>query len=367
MIAAQELRNAYARHKRWVPMIFFGLGFVFDALMLTRIDEFRTLVQQAVYVALSGLLIGVELASETRAIHTTSSVPPIFNKIWKYREAFLHFLLGTLLNSYTIFYFKSASTFTSFIFIAILIAILSLNEFKRFGKSQTRVHVAFWSLCLVSYFVSLAPILLGYIGSVPFLCGILASCLVFWVFFKILSRRLASHPQRVKTHVLVPFAVIQVLFVILYFTHAIPPVPLSVKYMGIFHDISKKNGQYTLSYFRPGWKFWQHGDQTFLARPGDKIYCFAQVYSPARFKDKLQVRWLYWSDKNGWLPSDAIAMPIEGGREEGFRGITQKNNFQPGRWRVQIETLDDRVVGQINLQVEADSSTEARLAHTLMQ
>src|ERR1051326_2353412 len=135
-------RALYAKYERWVPILFFALGFVFDTLMLRRIDELATLLQQAAYIVISAFLLSIELTEVTQEVHP----PWPLKKIWRYREALLHFLLGTLLNSYTIFYFKSASTISSFIFIVLLVALLTMNEFMRFGKSQTQVHVAFWSL-----------------------------------------------------------------------------------------------------------------------------------------------------------------------------------------------------------------------------
>lgn len=287
--------------------------------------------------------------------------------IWRYREAVLHFLLGTLLNSYTIFYFKSASTITSFIFIVILVAMLAINEFKRFGKSQTQVHVAFWSLCLVSYLVSLAPIVLGFMGLIPFLVALGTSVAVFSGCYALLKRGKIFSSSLLRSYVLLPYSAIHLLFVLLYFAHAIPPVPLAVHYMGIFHDVKKGAGEYELTYTRSRWKFWQHGDQTFLARPGDTVFCFARVFSPTRFADQLQVRWLYWNDKKGWESSDAIPMPVVGGREEGFRGITKKSNFQPGEWRVQIETRDNREVGRIQFTIVRDESTEPREPKTMVQ
>jgi hypothetical protein len=49
-----------------------------------------------------------------------------------------------------------------------------------------------------------------------------------------------------------------------------------------------------------------------------------------------------------------------GGREEGYRGVTKKNNFAPGDWRVQIETRDGREVGRITFTIELDESTSER-------
>ncbi len=359
----QLIRTFYEKHKRWMPVLFFILGFLFDAIMLHRIDEPIVLVQQALYIILSGWIIGIELIELVREVHP----PLLIRVIWRYREGLLHFMLGTLLNSYTIFYSKSASAFTSFIFILVLIALLMLNEFKRFGKSQTQVHVAFLSLSLTSYFIALIPILLGFIGIIPFLIAVLLSAISFLGYFKWLKPELVRLPKLSLTHLILPFSSIQIIFVILYFLQAIPPVPLSVNYMGIFHDIKKKEGEYELSYTRPRWKFWQHGDQTFSARPGDPIFCFAQIFSPTGFKDKLQIRWLFNDPRLGWVPSDAIPLSIVGGREEGFRGFTKKMYYQPGEWRVQVETRDGREVGRIGFYIEKDETTEEREIKSILR
>lgn len=353
------LHQIYKKYERWVPILFFFLGFIFDAMMLRRIDEFKVIIQQALYLFASGILIGTELIEETREIRP----PRYLSKVWKYREAFLHFLMGTLLNSYTIFYFKSASTLTSFIFIALLITLLTLNEFKRFGKSQIQVHVALLSLCLISYLVSLTPIMMGFMGHWPFLVAAATSAILFLVYYKVLARKLVDQPRHLRTQVLVPFAAIQILFVILYFSHLIPPVPLSVKYMGIYHQIEKSGQDYELSYTRSAWKFWQHGDQSFAARKGDQIFCYAQIFCPTRFKDELHVRWMYFDSKRGWVSSDAIPLTVVGGREEGYRAVTKKGNYQPGSWRVQIETRENQVVGRIGFQVTADESNDERELH----
>src|SRR5579864_211975 len=115
-----KIKEFYKKHERWMPIAFFVLGFIFDALMLRRIDELMTIIQQAAYLVICGILIAVELIETTRDVHP----PRVFVKVWKYREPVLHFFMGTLLNAYTIFYFKSASALTSFVFIFILVGLL---------------------------------------------------------------------------------------------------------------------------------------------------------------------------------------------------------------------------------------------------
>jgi hypothetical protein len=208
---------------RWTPIVFFLLGFVFDAFMLRRIDELAVLLQQAAYLVISALLISLELREIV--MRPEELVPPRWiARVWKYREALLHFLLGTLLNSYTIFYFKSASALTSLAFIFLLALLLVLNEFKRFGESQTRVHVTFWSLCLTSYFATLSPILLGFMGWLPFLLGVGVAALVFLFGARKLRARLALSDGAYRRDLWGPFAAVQATFVLLYFLHVIPPV-----------------------------------------------------------------------------------------------------------------------------------------------
>jgi hypothetical protein len=273
-------------------------------------------------------------------------------------------LLGTLLNSYTIFYFKSASALASFAFVAILATLIFVNEFVKLERNRAQAHVALLGLSLISYFASLAPILLGFMGDVPFLCAVAASGLCFAGFTRAIRPHLArasrQGPEILKKQVIRPFIAIHLLFTALYFAHAIPPVPLSVRYMGIYHDVQKKDGQWVLSSTRPFWKFWQHGDQTFSARPGDVIHCYVQVFSPNRFKDALQIRWLLYSPKNGWESTDVIPLPVTGGREEGYRGATHKSRYEPGEWRVQVETRDGREIGRIPFEVEKDESDSSQ-------
>lgn len=351
-------REFYRRNERWLPAAFFILGFVFDAVVLRRPDEWLTIAQQAVYILLSALLIAIEFAQIARGAPVD---PPFWLvKVWDYREAVLHFLMGTLLNAYTIFFFKSASALTSFALIAVLALILIINEFKRFGRFQTQVHMAIWSVCLICYAVNLAPMVWGFIGAVPFVSANFAAFFLMLIYRRMVIGHVAGRPEVLRTHLLYPWAVVQIVFICLYALRVLPPVPLSASYMGIYHGVERVPGGYRLTYTRPDEFFWQNGDQTFLARPGDSIYCFVRIFAPARFKDELQVRWLFDDPKRGWQSHDAIPLPIQGGREEGYRGYTKKSNYQPGRWRVQLETLDGREVGRITLRVIEEDPLDLR-------
>ncbi|MBI3555073.1 MAG: DUF2914 domain-containing protein [Deltaproteobacteria bacterium] len=331
----ERIREFHKKHERWFPLAFFVFGFLFDAVMIRRIDEPMVIIQQAAYLVAAGALICMFLMNRT---------------FWKYQEELLHFLLGTLLNAYMIFYFKAASLFASLGFILLLCGLLYFNESKRFRN-------ALFCLCLTSYFVCMVPIALGALGWIPFVLGLLAATLAIAPMVWFLLKRDLAKP------IVLPFLAVQAAFALLYFLEMIPPVPLSVTSIGIYHDIRKANGAYELVSTRSRWRFWQKGDQLFTARAGDRIFCFARIFSPSRFKDKLQVRWLHYDERHGWMHHDAIPLPVVGGREEGFRGFTVKSNYEPGEWRVQVETSDNRELGRIYFRVVADAGSEERPTH----
>jgi hypothetical protein len=268
-------------------------------------------------------------------------------------------MLGTLLNIYTLFYFKSASLGASLLFLLFLVSILAVNELKPFKNSGTLLRMSLFSLCLLSYFTYLVPTLAGHIGVVPFLGSVAgaAACvaaLAGWLYSRMPERKAA-----VRNNVVLPFAAIAALFSVLYFARVIPPVPLSLSEIGIYHGVRREGDRFALSTTRPRWKFWQRGDQTFLARPGDAVYCWAVVFSPTHFTERLAVRWQFL-EPSGWGKPDDIPLEIAGGRDGGWRGFTVKANYRPGRWRVEIVTSDGRELGRIKLTVAPDASEEPR-------
>lgn len=351
-----SVRDFTHRHKKWEPLVFFVAGFTFDALLLHRIDDPLMLVHQALYLTLSAGIIAWDLFGEVGRAEVPETrrgrIPAFFAKLWSYREGVLHFLLGTLLNVYTIFYFKSGTLISSLIFLALLGGLLFLNEVRPVKIPKHVLRNALFGLCLISYLNVVVSIVVASIGVWVFMLAAGIAALIHTLYARFLKRRL--EPRRIFLHVQAPFIGVMAIIVLLYFAKVLPPVPLSMKHIGIYHGVDRVEGNYRLALQKPEWKFWQSGDQDFVARPGDKIYCFIQVFSPSRFRDQLFVRWRYRDPRAGWMDADAIPLGVMGGREEGFRGFTAKANYQPGDWRVSVETSDGREIGRLGLTVVDD-------------
>ena len=76
---------------------------------------------------------------------------------------------------------------------------------------------------------------------------------------------------------------------------------LSVPFIGVYHAVERTQSGYRLSHERNQWAFWRNGDQHFRAQPGDRVYVFFRVFSPARFDDEVSMRW-FRREPRGWVP-----------------------------------------------------------------
>jgi hypothetical protein len=333
-----RLKLYYERNEARVGAAFFAAGFVFDMLTVGRIDSWLTIGQQAAYLlVITAILLHILLQP-----NAPSPAPSGLRKgYYEYRSALVHFLLGALLNLYAIFYFKSSSLLVSFGFLGFLVILLLANEVKRIKSLGLPFKFALLSLCFLSFAAYLVPVLVGSIGLAVFLAsmaaGSLPLALAAWRIRDPLARR----------RILVPLGCVVVGFLGFYLFRLIPPVPLSIPFIGVYHEVERTPEGYHLRHERPAWRFWHNGDQDFVAQPGDRVYVYFRVFSPARFSDQVQMRWLWKDPARGWLPHDAIPIRIVGGREEGFRGYGFKTNYQAGEWKVQIETTDGREIGRV--------------------
>lgn len=340
----------YQHHEVLVSIIVFAAGFVFDLLTLGRIDDLLNLIQQAIYLGILGTL----LLTEIRLSIGTFKLSPKLERFWAYHNLVVHFLFGSLLSAYTIFYYTSASALTSFFFIVLLAGLMLANEIPKIQDLGLPVRVILYSICVLSYFAFFYPIIMGHVGLIPFWLGLLSSVGVLIVVWKYFLKGHEKHPV-VKNHVLLPGLAVHLFFVIGYYTALIPPVPVAVKKIGVYYQVEKKDGKYIGKHLSPMWKFWENGSQNFEARPGDKVTVLLAIFSPAHFKDQIILRWF----REGQL-EDSIPLTILGGRDEGFRGFGTKQYYRPGDWEVVVETSDGREVGSISFEIQNDESADVR-------
>jgi hypothetical protein len=369
----KRLRLYAARNEHRLSVTFFIAGFLFDILTLGRIDSWFTIGQQAIYLLVISLILVQMLLAEapaTAAAAAPAAVPVAAPSAapaaaflagpapapasagsrlqrWylEYRNPAIHFLLGALLSAYTLFFFKSSSLLVSFGFMGVLVVLLVANESARFKALGLPFKFALLGLCYLAFFAYVVPVLIGQTGLAVFLLSMAVGCVPLAAVAFLAAR------ER-KRRILIPLGCVLIVFLTFYLFRIIPPVPLSIPFMGVYHGVERTDAGYRLTHERPFWRLWHNGDQRFRAQPGDKVHIYFRVFSPSRFSDQVLMRW-YRSENKGWALQDTIPIKIVGGREEGFRGYGVKTNYQTGKWKVQVETTDGREIGRIYFSVES--------------
>ena len=157
-----------------------------------------------------------------------------------------------------------------------------------------------------------------------------------------------------------------VAFNLLYFLNVIPPVPLSLKDIGIYHSVLKRSdGGYTVLYERAHWwEFWRDTSDTYTIGAGGSASCFSSVFAPSDLTAPIYHRWEY-RDAGDWQTESRVAFSINGGRDEGYRGYTTKALLTPGAWRCSVETAQGQLIGRVGFTVVAASTTPALSQKTL--
>jgi hypothetical protein len=325
MTAIVRAKELYRTAKPWIPAGGFVGGCLWDWLTLRRIDNTLDLGFMAGYLLVSAVL--VILIGRRVAFRYSEYLPAV-----------VQFCFGGLLSPFMVFYFKSSAGFGSMLFLVLLAVLLVGNEFLEKRLSSTTVSLSMFGLCCGMFFVLLTPIIIRRMNLAVFLLGLAASAAICWGLYRLIRGSGAT---------LRPVAAIYCILAVLYVTNIIPPVPLSMKQIGIYRSVTHRNGEYVCAMERARWyEFFKKSETTFRYRPGDKACCFASVFAPTRLKETIRHRW-YHKAPGSFFYNEVSSIPysLEGGRDAGYRGHTCTGRLSPGKWKVAVTTDDGKVIG----------------------
>jgi hypothetical protein len=195
----------------------------------------------------------------------------------------------------------------------------------------------------------------GYMNMITFLAGSLAGLILPYFILSYLYRKnLIASKKKYQNH-LGLLGGILILMILFHQLNLIPPVPLSMKYTGIYHHISKNKTEniYLLKHEKPAWyQVFKNDDSEFHYQENDTVFCFASVFAPTHLKKKIAHEWQYYSEiKDEWVITDRTVYRLTGGRDGGYRGYTFKKNIEMGQWCVDIITDDDQILGRIKFEI----------------
>ena len=337
----QEKVHPFRHHL--LTISFIG-GFVVDNFTLIRIDLLIDDIIITSYVILS--MLGIIFMY----LGASDKFSPRFKTLTdEWAAPVIQFMFGGVMSGMLVFYSRSGSWYTSWPYLVVLVGIVYGNE--RITKNAQRLvfNLSVFFVGLFSYLALLVPVFIGKMGDAVFIgCGILA-LIIMALFVRILSFIVPNFIALNTRSILFSIGMLYVALNGLYFTNLIPPVPLSIKAIGVYHNVEKLNNDtYKLSFEQGKWyEFWKESDTVFHYTEGESVYCYAAVYVPARLATTIYHRWEYYDTKLGkWVFHARIPYPIAGGRIDGYRASTHIDSVRDGKWRCSVENERGQTIGR---------------------
>lgn len=350
--------------KPFMPPVFFFSGVTYDTLTLTRIDRLQDNLLLLIYLLLLGVLIvltgrlGSEPAPEREQLATFSPFVRWVLRVRPFYPMAVQFLLGGLFSAYAIFYSRSATLTSTAIFFVLLVVLLVVNEFLRDRLSSLRLLVSLYALVCFAFFTFFLPVMTGYMNAAIFLVGAVLSAVVTLRVVQLVYRNNPDHSKREVVGVTAPAFTLIGLLIGFYFLNWIPPVPLALKFGGIYHEVKKTGDRFELSFEREWYQVWKRSDDIYPAN--EPIYCFTAVFAPVDLNTTIYHHWYFRTNSDKpFTHADRIPVKIAGGREGGYRTYTFKQRLDPGDWRVDVETEDGRIIGRVAVVVAEGRETGA--------
>ncbi|MSR70563.1 DUF2914 domain-containing protein [Candidatus Kaiserbacteria bacterium] len=344
-----------------------AVGFLFDLWVAKRPDSIFNNILLLSYLFIGGaFIILLNLRSRRPSTKLGTGRPddaePLFMLLM------LQFCFGGLASNLLVLYGHSGTLAGSAVFIGILVLMVFGNEYFRSRYALLRFNVGAYYFLMLSYALVAVPIFITHsIGTLAFLLSGILSLVAIAGFLSLLFFAVfrGTDTKKLKEVSLIVCAIFCI-FNLLYFLNVIPPVPLSLKDIGIYHSVLRRSDSTYLALYEraPWYQFWRETGVQYTSGSGTAA-CFSAVFAPADLATPIYHVWEYKNAGGEWEQRSRVSFPIQGGREDGYRGFSIKSALVPGEWRCDVETASGALIGRIGFTVTSASSTPALSQRTL--
>ncbi len=352
------MRMLYKKYERHITTIAFIVGFVVDNLTLQRIDRWFEHVVLITYASLAALLIvWFNMVDVDRPRETAMGRG--FLRIASFFPVVIQLLFGALFSGSLVFYSRSASLSVSWPFLILLIGFMVGNEFVRTRYGRLTFQISGFFVATFLYLSYALPTVTKHINTIVFISAGLLSLFAVYMLMRIIRRVAPEKYSGSRLGALVSIVFLYGSFNMLYFTGLVPPLPLSLKEIGLYHSVERTTaGEYRLLYEPARWYEFRRISPVFHTMHGDTAYVYSAIFAPTKISTDIVHEWFYRDSATGvWKSTGTISFPITGGRDGGYRGYTSKPVYQ-GEWRVEVKTQRGARIGRTSFTVSG--APEAR-------
>lgn len=344
----------FTKYERYVSPVTVIGGFIFDNLMLRRIDVFFSNALLISYIIISALSIVLLNIRQTKYEAENSGM------IHLLLIFMMQFCLGGLFSASFLFYSRSGTITASWPFLLLLVGYIIGNEILRKNYLRLSFQIAVFFTALFSYLIFFLPIILGKMGDSIFIITGITTLIITGLFIYMLSW---FAPQRTKRSA--PFFILLIFIIFgvintLYFTNLIPPIPLALKEVGIYRSLIKlPDGTYHAFGEKQDWFKIFSSDPVIHMVPAQPLYAITSIFAPTNLKTDVIHNWQYYDTKDkAWITANTVRLSITGGREGGFRTYSVKENMFPGQWRVDVASPRGQLLGRLVFNVVISDGKE---------
>ena len=358
--------KTYERHISAAAM---AGGFAFDFFTYGRVDHPVTQTLLIVYLSVAAFSIGLLHWLEAHQEWQSKFVV----KLRGYLPALTQFVLGSLWSAFLVFYARSGVLAGSWPFLIVLAAIFIGNEvFKRYHARLIFTTTLFF-FALFSYTAFMLPVFTKSIGVSMFLISGIVSIAIFAGFLWLLSKLSVTRLGEVKWQIAGGAVGVYALVTALYFFDLLPPLPLAMQQSGVYHSICRvpARGQIRCVGTQPDATIGRARNTyylateeprswipSFISRPvvhvelGKPLVVFGAVFAPVDLNTTTYYVWQRYDEATSdWKTVQRLTNSLHGGRDKGYRGYTYKSNADAGLWRVDVLSVDGRLIGRTEFQV----------------
>lgn len=374
---AEPVRR-YERHLSAAAMV---IGYVVDNFTFGRVDRPGAhvifsgyLAIAVVSIALGHWLQGRKDREAARAAAegpdgTAESTPQAERRfrlrVWL--PAATQFALGGLWSGFLVFYSRSAVLAASWPFLLLLLAFLVGNEvFRRYHARLVFVSLLLF-FALYSYSIFLVPVFTHAIGQRTFLASGACAIVGYYFFLRLLWVLDRERYRQSRWEIIAGVVAITAAMNLFYFTRVLPPLPLALSDVGIYHGIRHTGATYQVQEEPQPWTVrFGFARPVVHVAPGEKLALYSAVFAPIRMSTRITHRWQRWdAQSKHWQTLSQVSFVISGGREHGYRGYSLKSGPRAGNWRVSIDSADGRLIGRLAFDVVSVGQPVPTVAKTL--
>jgi hypothetical protein len=358
--------KAYERHISAAAML--G-GFGFDFFAYDRVDHPVTQTLLIVYLGVAAfsiaLLHWLEAHQEWEA--------KIVVKLRAYLPALTQFVLGSLWSAFLVFYARSGVLAGSWPFLLILFAIFIGNEVFKHYHARLIFTTTLFFFALFSYCAFMLPVFTKSIGTAMFLASGVVAVAVFAGFLWLLSKLSRARLGEVKWQIGGGGVAVYALVTALYFLDVLPPLPLAMQQTGVYHSICRvppkgrircigakpdvglareRHIYYQATEEPRSWMQFLGIRRIIHVEPGKPVIVFGAVFAPVDLNTTTYYVWKHYDEVRGdWQTVQRLTNSLRGGRDKGYRNYSFKTNVGPGLWRVDVVSVDGRLIGRTEFKV----------------